>query len=72
MTFKDGKPYCVIIHDITTLDLARMLANKEDEANSTIWQAIAIAEGLNKASEIMEDSKKKNMAKTLAEMLTQR
>lgn len=72
LTFKDDRPHCIVVHGVTTLDLARMFANKEDESGSIIWQAIAIAEGLNKAAEIAKSSEKRNMAKTLAEILKQR
>ena len=71
LTFKDDNPHCIVVHGVTTLDLAKMFANGK-ESTSIIWQAIAIAEGLNKAAEIAESSEKRNMAKMFAEILKQR
>ena len=64
---KGDKLSATVIHGITTLDMARMFAGQEDGA--VIRQAIAIAEGLDKASEIAEKNIKAKMAKTLAEIL---
>lgn len=49
MTMKDDRPYAATMYGLTTLDLARVLANERSEAGSVIWEAIAIAEGLIKS-----------------------
>lgn len=69
MAMKDDRPSVVTIYGMTTLDLARMLAGDKSEAGSVIRQAIAIAEGLNKASEIAKEESKTKMAREIAEML---
>ncbi len=46
MTMKDDRPNVTTMYGLTTLDLARVLANERSEAGSVIWEAIAIAEGL--------------------------
>ena len=69
LTFKDDMPHCIAVHDMTVMDLARMFASKKDEGGSIIWQAIAIAEGLEKADRIREEAQKRNVAKELADLL---
>ncbi len=69
MLMKDDRPSATVIHNVTTMDLARMIASDESEAGSVIAQAIAIAEGLNKAAEIAKNDEKKKMARGLAEIL---
>ena len=69
MAMKDDRPSVVTIYGMTTLDLARMLAGDKSEAGSMIRQAIAIAEGLNKAAEIAKEESKTKMAREIAEML---
>ena len=69
MVMKDDRPSATVIHNVTTMDLARMIASDESEAGSVIAQAIAIAEGLNKAAEIEKSRQKMNMARGLAEIL---
>jgi hypothetical protein len=69
MTMKDDRPSVVTIYGMTTMDLARMLAGDKSEASSVIRQAIAIAEGLNKAAEIAKEESKTKMAREIAEML---
>lgn len=69
MTMKDDRPYAATMYGLTTLDLARVLANERSEAGSVIWEAIAIAEGLIKAKEIHMESRKTRMAREIAEML---
>lgn len=69
MAMKDDRPSVTVIHNVTKMDLARMIASDESEAGSVIAQAIAIAEGLNKAAEIAKNDEKKKMARGLAEIL---
>lgn len=69
MTMKDDRPGAVVIHSITTLDLARMLAGDKSEAGSVIRQAMAISEGLLKAEEIKKTEDRNTMARNLAEIL---
>ena len=69
MTLKEGRVGAIVIHRVTTLELAQMLIGDKTEAGSVIQQAIAISEGLNKAKEIAEENSKKQMARELAEML---
>ena len=69
MTMKDDRPSVVTIYGMTTMDLARMLAGDKSEACSVIRQAIAIAEGLNKAAEIAKKESQTKMAREIAEML---
>ena len=69
MTMKDDRPSVVTIYGMTTMDLARMLAGDKFEASSVIRQAIAIAEGLNKAAEIAKKESETKMATKIAEML---
>lgn len=69
MLMKDDRPSATVIHNVTTMDLARMIASDESEAGSVIAQAIAIAEGLNKAAEIAKKESKTKMAREIAEML---
>lgn len=69
MLMKDDRPSATVIHNVTTMDLARMIASDESEAGSVIAQAIAIAEGLNKAVEIAKKESKTKMAREIAEML---
>lgn len=69
MTMKEDRIGAVVIHSVTTLDLARMLVGDKTEAGSVIRQAIAIAEGLGKAAKIAEEESKIKMARNLAEML---
>ena len=67
LTFKGDRPGATVIHGLTTMDLARMIASQE--GGSVLYQAIAIAEGLNKAAEIMRKNARTEMAKTFAELL---
>ena len=70
MLMKDDRPAATVIHNVTTMDLARMIAASDDnEAGSVIAQAIAIAEGLNKAARIAKESEKTRTVRGLAEML---
>ena len=69
MLMKGDRPSATVIHGVTTMDLARLIASDESEAGSVIAQAIAIAEGLNKAAEIEKSRQKMNMARGLAEIL---
>ena len=69
MLMKGDRPSATVIHGVTTMDVARLIASDESEAGSVIAQAIAIAEGLNKAAEIAKNDEKKKMARGLAEML---
>ncbi|MBQ1790163.1 MAG: hypothetical protein II008_08300 [Oscillospiraceae bacterium] len=69
MTMKDDRPSVVTIYGMTTMDLARMLAGDKSEACSVIRQAIAIAEGLNKAAGIAREDGKTKRAREIAEML---
>ena len=69
MTMENDKPKCAVISGLTTLELARLLADYKSEAGNIVQQAIVIAEGLNKAMEIAKEAEKRNMAKDLVEML---
>jgi hypothetical protein len=69
MIKKDGRPSAVVIHELTIIELAMMLAADKTEAGSVIRQAIAIAEGLKKANEIKKENDKYMMAKGLADIL---
>lgn len=69
MTLKNGRPDAVVLTGITTLDLARMLADGSSEGGKVIHQAIAIADGLQKAEEIEKEYKKNKSAREIAEML---
>ena len=66
---KNGKHCFTVIHGVSTMDIATMLARDGDESENTIQQAIAIAEGLKKAREIEMNGEKIRMAKGLAEIL---
>lgn len=69
LTLKDGDPACACIQGVTTVELARMLAGDDSEAGSTVRQAMAIAEGLIRAKEILKTERKSNLARELAEMM---
>ena len=69
MTMKDDRRDAVVIHDITTMELARMLAGDDSKAASVVRQAMAISEGLLKAEEIKKKDDKDAMARNMAEML---
>ena len=72
MTMRGGRPGAVVIMGVTTLDLARMLADGSNDGGSTIHQAIAIADGLRKAAEIEKEYKKIKSAREIVEMLAQK
>ena len=72
MTMKGDRPGATIIHSLTTLDLARLFTDEETEGGSTIHQALAIAEGLNKAAEIKKKYDRDRTARSLVEMLRER
>ena len=72
MTMRDGRPGAVVIMGVTTLDLARLLADGSSDGGSTIHQAIAIADGLRKAAEIEKEYKKIKSAREIVEMLAQK
>ena len=72
MTMKDNRPCSAVVHRLTTLELAMLLAEDKSEAGSVIHQAIAIAEGLRKAAEIKNENGKYMMAKELADILRAR
>ena len=66
------QPGAVVIMGVTTLDLARMLADGSSDGGSTIHQAIAIADGLRKAAEIDKEYTKTKHAREIADMLMAR
>ena len=72
MTFRNGDPHGVILMGVTVLEIARLMAADKSEAGSVIRQAIAIAEGLNKAEEIKKQDDKNKVARELADMLRMR
>ena len=72
MTMVDDRPGVTSVYNLTTMELARVLASERNEAGSVIWEAIAIAEGLIKAKEIHMESRKARMAMKVAEMLRSR
>ena len=72
MTMVDDLPGVTSVYNLTTMELARVLASERNEAGSVIWEAIAIAEGLIKAKEIHMESRKARMAMKVAEMLRSR
>ena len=72
MTMRDGRPGAVVIMGVTTLDLARLLADGSSDGGSTIHQAIAIADGLRKAVEIDKEYTKTKHAREIADMLMAR
>ena len=69
MTIKGDRPGAAIIHNLTTMDLARLFTDEETEVGSSIHQALAIAEGLNRAAEIKKKYDRERTAKNLVEML---
>jgi len=72
IAMKDGRPAYTVIHHMTTLEIAHAIASNPSEGGSVIRQAIAIAEGLEKAMKIAEAERKSRVAKELADILTQK
>ena len=69
MIMENGKPAVTAISGMTTLDLARHIASDNTEAGSILHQAIAIAEGLDKAAEIEIKHRKQKEARDLFKIL---
>ena len=69
IAIKDGKPACTVIHHMTTMEIAQAIAGDPSEGGSVIRQAVAIAEGIDKAMKIAEAERKTRVAKELADML---
>ena len=68
MTAKNGKCSAKTCAGVTVMELACMLADDSDELGSLIRQAIVIAEGLRKASDIHREYEKNKAAQKLAAM----
>ena len=64
-----NKPDAIVIHDVTIMDLAQLLSDDGSSGVSEINQAFAIAEGINKATEIKRNHDREGIARSLAEML---
>lgn len=52
LTMVDGKPGVIFMHNIKTIDIARIIADEGSETECVLHQAFAIAEGLEKADAI--------------------
>ena len=52
LTMVDGKPGVIFMHNIKTIDIARIIADEGSETECVLHQAFAIAEGLEKANAI--------------------
>ena len=55
---EDGDPEVTAMEGVNVMMIAEYLGNTSNEMTSTLWQAIAIAEGLKKARQIREEEKR--------------